>query len=857
MTTKTYKNLTDFLRQHKTTAKEGITHTRIGGDGVIPAKYIIPDEEYDTFLNHYYKHIIVDKKPEYLTEVQRKDDTAKLYVDLDFRYDTNIKEKQHTQQQIDDLVSTYLENIIRMKPTNLENFKCYVMEKNNVNCLEDKTKDGLHLLFTVQMNHNAQQLLRKYVLEDIQYVLDELPLINKYEDVLDEGLSRGSNNSIMFGSKKPQDKEAYKVKYVYECIVEDVIVKQLQMDELNGEEMKKDLSVRVSNGLTLQFEEETLKQMEQFNKPKKSKFNKNKKVKSSSSDSTITTDPVKFNYERIEKNLNKISIKKLTDVQSAVGIILMCASTGDDKVFELVDKVMSKAPNYDPEWVKFQWDEYDPVKHSSYVFEYDKQQIDFNPYEITNTSVAKYFVEKYGNDFRFSMDDVYYWTGDIWSCKNSLSYIHSLIGGEVYKELHDFILEEYREDTKPEELSKLLKGIVVLQQRKFRKNTLDDIIDILKIRAGSEKFQFDINEQQRDYLQFKNGCLYLPTGEFRTRTRDDLVSMTLPYNYKQINPALINKVKQIYHKIQPENEQREFLLNWLGYCITGHTKEQVFKGNIGYTASNGKSTEIEIHSLCLPLYTYKLSSSTFDLKQSNTKDKELIKLVEKPVRCALIEEISKGKQDDGTIKDLVDGKKIAIKRLYKSSENYMLHTKLTFTSNHDLNIEGDEGVMRRGMKQDYTSKFINPEDGEEDPERHIYHKDKSLTNMFSECDDYKIAYIQMLMPYVKNYYEKGLVVPKSCRDGFKDMVEEYDDFKSKLFNIVEKCDGERIGKDTLMDAFKAKGFRFSWRYVLGKMKTYGFSYDKRKGYKDDGKNKQGCFMDLCLREEEEYDSDEC
>lgn len=294
----TTTNYNDFLRQHKTTSKEGITHTRIGGGDILPAKYIIPDEEYETFLKLYHEHVFVNNKKECLTEVQKKDDTAKLYVDLDFRYDTSIQEKQHTQYHIEDLVSLYVENILRMKPSNAKNFKCYVLEKENVNCLEDKTKDGLHLIFTTQMNHHAQQLLRKNVLEEIKDVLGELPLTNTYDDVLDKGLSRGSNNSIMYGSMKPQDKERYEIKYMYECDVEEITLKLLQKDNLQEDEIMKDLSVRVSNGLTLEFGEETIKQMEQFNKNKKSKFHSNK-VKSSNSTSNSLKAQKWWDYAKL------------------------------------------------------------------------------------------------------------------------------------------------------------------------------------------------------------------------------------------------------------------------------------------------------------------------------------------------------------------------------------------------------------------------------------------------------------------------------------------------------------------------------------------------------------------------------
>ena len=61
-------------------------------------------------------------------------------------------------------------------------FNVLVMEEPNVNCLPEKTKDGIHMLINVQMDHTLQEILRENVLEKIQTVLD-LPLINPFEQV--------------------------------------------------------------------------------------------------------------------------------------------------------------------------------------------------------------------------------------------------------------------------------------------------------------------------------------------------------------------------------------------------------------------------------------------------------------------------------------------------------------------------------------------------------------------------------------------------------------------------------------------------------------------------------------------------
>ena len=51
--------------------------------------------------------------------------------------------------------------------------------------------------------HPVQLLLRSKVLEDIDTIYEDLPLINTYKDLVDIGIPRGKTNWQVLGSKKP------------------------------------------------------------------------------------------------------------------------------------------------------------------------------------------------------------------------------------------------------------------------------------------------------------------------------------------------------------------------------------------------------------------------------------------------------------------------------------------------------------------------------------------------------------------------------------------------------------------------------------------------------------------------------
>ena len=88
------------------------------------------------------------KIKEYLTEKQRDND-GPLVVDLDFRYMYEVDEKQHSGEELEDLVLLYAEELKNVYQFDKETIPVYIFEKPTVNRIKDKniTKDGIHMLF--------------------------------------------------------------------------------------------------------------------------------------------------------------------------------------------------------------------------------------------------------------------------------------------------------------------------------------------------------------------------------------------------------------------------------------------------------------------------------------------------------------------------------------------------------------------------------------------------------------------------------------------------------------------------------------------------------------------------------------
>jgi P4 family phage/plasmid primase-like protien len=247
-TTSQFKDLNEFLAKHSAKNNEKgesspFTHTRIGDKNlnIYAGSYIIPQEDKETFYKLYYESVFEKKRKEYLTEKQNKN--GPMVVDFDFRYNYDVNSRQHSREHIQDMICEYsdlLKEYLIIKPD--IPFDIFIFEKPNVNRLADGslTKDGIHMLIGLQVETALQILIREKMIEKLGEIWD-LPLINTWEAVLDEGISKGTTNWQLFGSRKP-DNEAYELTQHY-VMTMDASDKQFTMDEKEVSEfnLKRDI----------------------------------------------------------------------------------------------------------------------------------------------------------------------------------------------------------------------------------------------------------------------------------------------------------------------------------------------------------------------------------------------------------------------------------------------------------------------------------------------------------------------------------------------------------------------------------------------------------------------------------------
>jgi len=250
--TKMTSNLVDFLRTHQIKNQQlETTHTKIGSrsgkDIHYGGKYHIPEDELPEFYKHYYNAVIKNKKREFLTELQLRNkplgECGPLLLDLDFEFkqtsmDTRIV-NEDLYEDIIVLYSEYLCNYFDIQ--NNDKIPVWVLQKPNMKFKEDSIKDGLHIIFGIQVPHKIQCKIREDIMSKMKNLIDDegTLLKNDIEDVLDKSISSGSTGWQLFGSRKPNH-EAYELKAYYDIVFNfDDESLEIAIEENNVEEFLK------------------------------------------------------------------------------------------------------------------------------------------------------------------------------------------------------------------------------------------------------------------------------------------------------------------------------------------------------------------------------------------------------------------------------------------------------------------------------------------------------------------------------------------------------------------------------------------------------------------------------------------
>ena len=540
------------------------------------------------------------------------------------------------------------------------------------------------------------------------------------------------------------------------------------------------------------------------------------------------------------------------DIRCNGGFVVCPPSKQGDKPYEwgssLFDELLGDVPLWLEQFLTRPDDNYsyDNIKKL-----YSSNNMNLKIIEFSELELAEYFVKQNKDDYRVSYKDecegdesklkqIFKWDDKIKIFEPINIKSLALHICNFYKKMkNDYCLEDLEDKNKLKEFSKILKFVKSICGRNKMINLSKLVVDIL---INTTKNFNDYKELNTHLINFRNGCYDLKNNIFRHRKRDDFVSIYLDYDYNKSQINEINKVKEIIKNISnDDNDTLGFMLNYLGYCLTGETRAKKFLILYGASASNGKTTLQEIFSKCLKNYTFKIDRETFNYKYDKFH-KQLIQC-RRPKRMVFLEEMNKNKLDISKLKEFVDGNDTNCNIMYGTSDLVKVDAKLIIATNNSPVFDTDNGILRRGILIECNNKFVDKDTYDKlKHKKGIYLKDERIMDLF-DVDEYKRAFINLLIPHAVNYYKYGLQVPKKINNCFKELCEENDTMKSFIdsqFEITHN-DSDRIGKDDFLLLYnEIHKCKLTFRHLLSDIKRLNIEYDRQKRWK----GKKGCLIGI-------------
>ncbi len=154
----------------------------------------------------------------------------------------------------------------------------------------------------------------------------------------------------------------------------------------------------------------------------------------------------------------------------------------------------------------------------------------------------------------------------------------------------------------------------------------------------------------------------------------------------------------------------EYVQRFVGYCLTGDTREQTLAVLHGF-GCNGKSTLLTVLKRLLGDYAMTAPFDTFMRARSDHgPGNELARL--RGSRLVTASESGEGKRlDEATVKEITGGDTIAARFLYGEHFEYTPQFKLILVTNHRPKVDGaDDAIWRRIRLVPFEENFEGRED---------------------------------------------------------------------------------------------------------------------------------------------------
>ena len=791
-------NFHKFINLYFIKKGEKPTHTRIGNKelDVKGGAYNIDysnENIFKMFIKQYNTRVFKNKEPEFLTELQDKENGGPILIDLDFKLKKD-KKRKFDADVISDIVETYVDKLnYYFDLTEIEIFEIFVLLKDKMVEEKDYLKDGIHIQINLKLKHDKQLFLRKKtmnVINDEIFKSSGFEFENGLEDIFDKSISSGNTGWLMYGSRKPGG-EPYKLKYKFTVQNDgegdfDIIENNIK------EETKKSL---VTN---LLIRNDNLKEIK-LKKEFENEIKDTKKVQQN----TIVIKENHIGKDWITKSFKNILTEEQCD--NVIEIILSNDSHSLSNISEMNDYIMLclDKKHYDPfpTWIRVLWalknvnsllypfflkwsaqsDKFDwfDTANIEYIYKqwtsnkssgltegsirYWSRESNPTQYQIIRDNTTRYYIEKTlegkGTDNDIATL-IYHLLFDRYRCTSIKSNIwyqfmnHRWIVSEsgtglrrkfssmispLYIQKQTAIMEQIREDSDmtQETQDKLTTEAAIYNKISMR---LKDTSQKNNIMVESKELHYDnklesMLDENPQLLSFKNGVYDFEQAIFRDGIPEDYISKSTNIDYIELDENNENHQKNIGEindfmaKLFPNERLREYMWQHLASCLLGTNQNQTFNIYTG-VGSNGKSVFVKLFGMVLGDYKGTVPISLITQKRLSIGGTSSEVAQLKGLRYAVMNEPSKGDViNEGIMKEITGGDPIQARELFKTSITFIPMFKLACCTNTLFDIKSNDEGTWRRIR---VVDFESKfiDNPSENPNDKEFKKDKTLEGKF-------------------------------------------------------------------------------------------------------------------------------
>jgi len=372
------------------------------------------------------------------------------------------------------------------------------------------------------------------------------------------------------------------------------------------------------------------------------------------------------------------------------------------------------------------------------------------------------------------------------SSESSMLYFVSEEVSHYYRQVRDY----YKENTESPDLrQKRTTHIQKIVDKLTNVNSKNDVVkeaktyfyeqDYYCTENGAIHFEERLDEH-RNLLCFTNGVYDLDNDLFRDGSPYDFVTLSVNFEYvDRSDPIKRTMVEKFFDDIQPDEDEREYLLLFLSSMLHGTTKEETFHIFTG-AAANGKSLLRDLIKAALGEYFVSIPPNllTRERPSSSSPQPEILLLKGKRAVFGSEPEANQ-KINTGYMKMITGNDPLSARNLHSNEIiTFLPQFKLVLLCNDiPLMDNNDLGTWRRSRIKEFPVVFCDNPRTDNKYEKKI---DLTMKERIAEC---KQEFILYLMEYYRRYRDMERLKPTAR---VNKMVEKHKKKSNSVLQFIEE-----------------------------------------------------------------------